>query len=301
MGQHLIDAIADAWETRPTAVLKPMGSPVCGARWLCRSLPGDRAYETPCLANSNTHVVSLVLRSFSGECLVDGRNFFIGKVPTHRLRVLPSGITPVWRSDGTVEIFHLYLPDGWLRQQLATLGLHIEGQEGVLRATRYVADPILLPLMGQLALPDQGHDRVAQSYLESIVGTVTWHLLRHYAAAPRQFAPTQGGEADGIALAVQTIDDHLGTAHTTEQLARTAGLSVAQFNRRFRVATGFTPHQYRLNRRIAEAKLRIVAGGQPMAGIAQELGFADQPHFTRVFRQFTGTTPTAFAASLSGD
>ncbi|MCA8299143.1 hypothetical protein LGN19_35740 [Burkholderia sp. AU30198] len=89
MRQHIIDAIADAWNIRPTSVLKLAGSPVCGARWLCRSRPGDRAYETPLLAN--THVISLMLSSFSGECLLDGRDFFTGKVPTHRLRVPPSG------------------------------------------------------------------------------------------------------------------------------------------------------------------------------------------------------------------
>ncbi|WP_423395249.1 hypothetical protein [Burkholderia sp. LMG 21824] len=85
----MIDAIADAWNIRPTSVLKPAGSPVCGARRLCRSRPGDRAYETPLLAN--THVILLRLHSFSGECLLDGRDFFTGKVPTHRLRVPPSG------------------------------------------------------------------------------------------------------------------------------------------------------------------------------------------------------------------
>ena len=32
-----------------------------------------------------------MLRSLGGECLLDGRDCFIGKVPTHRLRVPPSG------------------------------------------------------------------------------------------------------------------------------------------------------------------------------------------------------------------
>ena len=38
---------------------------------------------------------------------------------------------------------------------------------------------------------------------------------------------------------------------------------------------------------------------EPLASIAQILGFADQSHFTNVFRRETGETPARFRAALA--
>jgi len=37
-----------------------------------------------------------------------------------------------------------------------------------------------------------------------------------------------------------------------------------------------------------------------LADIALDAGFADQSHFTRVFKQITGTTPGAYRSLLKG-
>lgn len=80
-----------------------------------------------------------------------------------------------------------------------------------------------------------------------------------------------------------------------DRLARIAGLSVAEFARRFRAATGESPHAYLTRRRIERAQdlLRHEAA-LPLADLAVMLGFADQAHFSRRFRQVTGTTPSRF-------
>lgn len=38
---------------------------------------------------------------------------------------------------------------------------------------------------------------------------------------------------------------------------------------------------------------------EPIAAIAQALGFADQSHFTGAFRRETGATPARFRAALA--
>jgi AraC family transcriptional regulator len=46
--------------------------------------------------------------------------------------------------------------------------------------------------------------------------------------------------------------------------------------------------------RVRAACHRLREPDYPLAAIAVECGFADQSHFTRVFRKFTKTTPARF-------
>jgi AraC family transcriptional regulator len=43
--------------------------------------------------------------------------------------------------------------------------------------------------------------------------------------------------------------------------------------------------------RIEEAARRFAAGAVPLVEVALDAGFADQAHFSRVFKQVTGLTP----------
>lgn len=79
------------------------------------------------------------------------------------------------------------------------------------------------------------------------------------------------------------------------QLAQLAGMSRYQLIRAFRSTTGMTPHAWQLNLRINLAKARLLAG-EGLAGVAHDLGFADQAHFQRVFKAYTGITPGRFRA-----
>lgn len=60
--------------------------------------------------------------------------------------------------------------------------------------------------------------------------------------------------------------------------------------RRVLAASGMGPHQWRLNRRINRAR-QWLRQGLPLAEVAYRLGFADQAHFQRLFRQHTAVTP----------
>lgn len=59
---------------------------------------------------------------------------------------------------------------------------------------------------------------------------------------------------------------------------------------------GLSPKWLIRRRRLHEAADRLRDEGTSLAGIAADLGYADQPHFTRDFRTATGLTPGEFAA-----
>jgi AraC-like DNA-binding protein len=87
------------------------------------------------------------------------------------------------------------------------------------------------------------------------------------------------------------IDEHICEAITLENLAATTGLSRMYFSRQFQVATGLSPHEYVLRKRIERAQHRLAATGDSLVHIGLSVGFQTQAHFTTVFKKFVGYTP----------
>jgi AraC family transcriptional regulator len=83
-----------------------------------------------------------------------------------------------------------------------------------------------------------------------------------------------------------------------KELASYCGLSVSYFVRAFKSTTGDPPHRWILRHRIGLAKSMLVHGDASLAEIAASCGFADQSHFTRMFRSFVGATPAAWRRAL---
>ena len=122
----------------------------------------------------------------------------------------------------------------------------------------------------------------------------------------RRFAPAQPPDVDGRGLSrerlrrvLDHIEAHLGEAMSLSDLAGVACLSPFHFSRCFKRAVGVGPQRYVLRRRVERARDMIRRTDEPLAAIAQLLGFADQSHFTNVFRRETGATPARFRAALA--
>ena len=103
------------------------------------------------------------------------------------------------------------------------------------------------------------------------------------------------------ALAARAIDyvhAHYADAFTIEDLARIAGITPRHMIRSFRKATGLPPHAYLRQLRVARAR-DLLKKRLPLAEIALAAGFADQPHFSKVFKQITGTTPGRYRLDMA--
>jgi methylglyoxal synthase len=87
------------------------------------------------------------------------------------------------------------------------------------------------------------------------------------------------------------IEAHIDQPIRLRQLAATAGVSPFHFHRQFRRATGLTPHQYTVQRRIEHAKLLLSTSELPLVEVAARVGFSDQSRFTTTFRRMMSTTP----------
>ena len=65
----------------------------------------------------------------------------------------------------------------------------------------------------------------------------------------------------------------------------------------FRRETGMPLGDYMKKRKVEHAKRRLLRSNAPVASIAEEFGFASPSHFSAVFRDLTGCSPTEFRRS----
>ena len=80
------------------------------------------------------------------------------------------------------------------------------------------------------------------------------------------------------------------------QVAAAAHATVRTLERRFKHASGRTVKDVSGLMRFEQARNRLwVAPDADLAALAQECGYADQPHLNREFKRYSGTTPAAFA------
>ncbi len=79
-----------------------------------------------------------------------------------------------------------------------------------------------------------------------------------------------------------------------QELARLTGLSIFHFTRSFKKAVGLSPLAYRNQRRVHEARARLL-DGQPISQVALDVGYADQSHLTRQFQRIVGSSPRRYA------
>jgi AraC family transcriptional regulator len=78
------------------------------------------------------------------------------------------------------------------------------------------------------------------------------------------------------------------------ELAEAVGVNPAQLARAFRRRYGLSVGEYGRRLRLAWAARELARGESTLAEIAASAGFADQSHFTRVFKQNVGSTPARY-------
>lgn len=83
---------------------------------------------------------------------------------------------------------------------------------------------------------------------------------------------------------------HTGKIAVTD-LARMVGLSVSQFERKFKAQFGMAPTHYITLARVNSARAMLAQGAESLSEVAHRCGFYDQSQLSRLFKRETGITP----------
>ncbi|MEM5344651.1 helix-turn-helix transcriptional regulator [Paraburkholderia azotifigens] len=94
------------------------------------------------------------------------------------------------------------------------------------------------------------------------------------------------------------LRDDLHARVTLSTLAGEFGVTPFVLLRAFEREAGMSPHAFQQQERVRHA-LPMLRTGRPIAEVGARTGFADQSHFTRVFKKQTGVTPKVYQAAFS--
>ncbi|MDT3719341.1 AraC family transcriptional regulator [Pseudomonas oryzihabitans] len=162
-------------------------------------------------------------------------------------------------------------------------------------ATSVLHDPQVSAAFSQLhRLADQGAEALEQqtAWREAL-------LLLFGRHARLDAIPEPGREPLAVQRARELLGQQLQQPPSLEELAQAVGLSPFHFLRVFRRATGLPPHAWLKQQRLTRAQGLLRAGWAPLE-VALHLGFADQSHLGRQFKQAYGVAPGAYRRAWHG-
>jgi transcriptional regulator GlxA family with amidase domain len=101
--------------------------------------------------------------------------------------------------------------------------------------------------------------------------------------------------SDGsIARAQEFIREHFKEDLTIDDVARRAGMSVRNFSRRFKIATGESFANYTQKLRIETAKRLLESTEFSASEIMYQVGYNDERSFRRLFKHHSGLSPKQY-------
>ncbi|GLX67438.1 AraC family transcriptional regulator [Paenibacillus glycanilyticus] len=188
----------------------------------------------------------------------------------------------------------------WVHFQTVGAWEETEGSQGSLRGDYYTY-AIRLPKKMHLSFPDEAKLLFSQLHdaAQSSSHGAFWerqqrflHLLQMLDEGWRSDAAKAGVSVAERAAAYLKMN-YRGVI-TNTMLSEALQLHTNYITRCMTEVFGCTPQQYLLYYRLDQAKLLLIKTDWPIARVAEETGFKQTPHFSRLFAAQTGMPPLKF-------
>jgi len=188
----------------------------------------------------------------------------------HRFRSFGSGIRSM----------HIVMPAAMLRGLPRLRHTLVEE----LRHTRAVA--LASRVFAELHQPDASSSLQIESLVYELIDEVTGVVNR---PDPR---------AGWLGRARNLLHERCDEPLTLSELADRVSIDRAHLARTFQQRLGVSVGEYHRRLRLDQAARMIAECDEPLSRIAQRCGFSDQAHLTRLFRDYTGSTPARYRECL---
>ncbi len=122
-------------------------------------------------------------------------------------------------------------------------------------------------------------------------------LIRELFTARHSANPQPGEKAEipkSLIKPMEAIRLYFARPLRVADLAKLANMSVSNFFRHFKAATGTSPIDWLKRERVNQAKKRLLETDDSIGKIADETGYYDQFYFSRDFKRMNGVSPSHY-------
>ena len=207
------------------------------------------------------------------------------------LTIVPSGPVPEARLLTPSNMILCALEKNFTRE----VALEIDRQPANDTAVRSNIFDTPIEGLVDLMINDFEACRPCALYSETLVHALAMRFLLHGSSSEHALNSSAKPLPPRILSRIRDrIEAELDTELSLASLAKESGYSRAHFLRMFRAATGLTPHQYVLERRLSTAQQSLRQSKMLLADIALKCGFSSQTYMNDVFRKRLGVTPLEY-------
>jgi len=218
-----------------------------------------------------------------------------GHIVPGQISVLSANKTNDWWWDGRPDVFHIYMNAAFLEEIAAQADVqHIE------LIDRFgIDDPAIRQICLNILKELTSIGFAGRLYGDFLAQALAVQLLRRHCVIKSRFGETTVAlPSYKLRRALEFIESHLAEEIGVTSIAEAASTSTFHFAHAFKRATGSSPHQYVIKRRVERAKELLKQTDLPIVDIAMSVGFATQNHFTTVFGKLCGATPKQYRNSV---
>ena len=236
------------------------------------------------------HEINVALSgSLTTEKLSSGGRVIRTTGNSGNLCITPAGQSMSARWDKPLQNLGMFFQTGFISSVAAENGFSPEVEFVEVYKDR---DPLVQTLGVSLVDGAAADEPLGRLYTDSLIQTLTLHILSKYTTAGSKPAISNGG-LPGYRLrrVIEYIDANIDSDISLADLAAVAELSQFHFSRAFRKSAGKTPQQFVMHRRVERAKQLLERPDLPLVEVSLRAGFKNQSHFTTLFRKYTKLTP----------
>ena len=176
-----------------------------------------------------------------------------------------------------------------------------------------VADELLHPCAHLFSLIHVARDKTVMALAQRItrelqmpdavsaltINGLLFEVLAVAARRKRPFSTAASPPPIWLKIVHNYLHDCFDQSFQLADLAAEVGVHPVHLARVFRTYYGMTLGEYVRRLRVEWAAQQLATSASSLATLAQAAGFADQSHFTRVFKQIMGVTPSHYRRTLA--